>query len=43
MLCVHVKEVGVPGPMDPALIPVGTGPEQAPDTAPLSTIVMMPW
>ena len=32
-------EVGLPGPMDPALIPVGTGPEQAPGTAPLLTIL----
>ena len=39
MLCVQVREVGLPGPMDPALIPVGTGPEQAPETAPLLTIL----
>ena len=39
MLCVQVKEVGLPGPMDLALIPVGMGPEQAPETAPLSTIL----
>ena len=34
-----MREVGLPGPMDPALIPVGTGPEQAPGTAPLLTIL----
>ena len=34
-----MREVGLPGPMDPALIPVGTGPEQAPETAPLLTIL----
>ena len=39
MLCVQVMEVGLPGPMDPALIPVGMGPEQAPETAPLLTIL----
>ena len=39
MLCVQVMEVGLPGPVDPALIPVGTGPEQAPGTAPLLTIL----
>ena len=39
MLCVQVMEVGLPGPMDPALIPVGTGPEQAPETAPLPIIL----
>ena len=36
---VQVMEVGLPGPMDPALIPVGMGPEQAPETAPLLTIL----
>ena len=30
-------EVGLPGLLDPALIPVGTGPEQAPGIAPLLT------
>ena len=39
VLCVQVREVGLPGPMDPVLIPVGTGPEQAPETAPLPTIL----
>ena len=39
MLCVQVREVGLPGPMDPALIPVGMVPEQAPGTAPLLTIL----
>ena len=39
MLCVQVMEVGLPGPVDPALIPVGMGPEQAPGTAPLLTIL----
>ena len=34
-----MREVGLPGLMDPALIPVGTGPEQAPETAPLLTIL----
>jgi len=34
-----VEEVGLPGPLHPALIPVGTGPEQAPETAPLPTIL----
>ena len=34
-----MREVGLPGPMDPALIPVGTGPEQAPEAAPLLTIL----
>ena len=34
-----MREVGHPGPMDPALIPVGTGPEQAPEAAPLPTIL----
>ena len=38
VLCIQVREVGLPGPMDPALIPVGTGPEQAPETAPLLTL-----
>ena len=38
-VCVQVMEVGLPGPMDPALIPAGTGPEQAPETAPLLTIL----
>ena len=39
VLCIQVREVGLPGPMDPALIPVGTGPEQAPETAPLLTFL----
>ena len=34
-----MREVGLPGPMVPALIPVGTGPEQAPETAPLLTFL----
>ena len=34
-----MREVGLPGPMDPAVIPVGTGPEQAPESAPLLTIL----
>ena len=33
----QVREAGLPGPMDPALIAVGTGPEQAPGPAPLLT------
>ena len=36
---IQVREVGLPGPMDPALVPVGMGPEQAPETAPLLTIL----
>ena len=36
---IQVREVGLPGLMDPALIPVVTGPEQAPETAPLLTIL----
>ena len=36
---IQVREVGLPGPMDPALIPVGMVPEQAPETAPLLTIL----
>ena len=36
---IQVREVGLHGPMDPVLIPVGTGPEQAPGTAPLLTIL----
>ena len=39
VLCIQVREVGLPGPLDPALIPVGMGPEQAPGTAPLLTIL----
>ena len=39
MLSVQVREVGLPGLLDPALIPVGMGPEQAPETAPLPTIL----
>ena len=35
-----MREVGLPGPMDPAPIPVGRGPEQAPETAPLLTILI---
>ena len=34
-----MREVGLPGSMDPAVIPVGTGPEQAPESAPLLTIL----
>ena len=30
-----MREDGLPGPLDPAPIPVGVGPEQAPGTAPL--------
>ena len=37
MFLTQVREVGLPGPMDPALINVGKGPEQAPGTAPLLT------
>ena len=36
---IQVMEVGLPGPVDPALIPVVMGPEQAPGTAPLLTIL----
>ena len=39
MFLTQVREVGLLGPMDPALIPVGTGLEQAPETAPLLTIL----
>ena len=39
MFLTQVREVGLPGPMDPALIPVGMGPEQAPGTAPLLTFL----
>ena len=34
-----MREVGLPGPMVPALIPVGMGLEQAPETAPLLTFL----
>ena len=36
---IQVREVGLPGRMDPALIPVGTEPEQASEPAPLLTIL----
>ena len=37
---IQVREVGLPGLMDPALIPVGMGPEQALGTAPLLTFLI---
>ena len=37
---IQVREVGLPGLMDPALIPVGMVPEQAPETAPLLTFLI---
>ena len=39
VLCVQVREAGLPGPMDPALVTVGTGQEQAPESAPLLTFL----
>ena len=39
LIYTQVREVGLPGPLDPAPIPVGVGPEQAPGTAPLTTIL----
>ena len=36
---IQVREVGLPGLLDLAVIPVGTGREQAPESAPLLTIL----
>ena len=35
----QVREDGLPGTLVPAPIPVGVGPEQAPETAPLPSIL----
>ena len=39
MFLTQVREDGLPGPLDPAPIPVGVGPEQTPGTAPLPAIL----
>ena len=35
----QAREVGLPGPLHPAPVPVGVGPEQVPGTAPLPAIL----